>query len=233
MKIGLLSDIHGNANALEAVLASARKLGVKRLLCAGDFVGYYYEPRRCLNLLESWDFECVRGNHEDMLFSLIADPSIDKNIRNKYGSGLAIAACQLTPEQLRFLADLPKYKKMVIENRTILLCHGSPWDTNHYIYPDASDEVFSRCADHGIDYVVLGHTHYQMLIRSGNTCIVNPGAVGQPRGDKRGAAHWAILDLNIGKCEHQETEYQTSSVIAQTRINDPELPYLSWILTKN
>ena len=96
----------------------------------------------------------------------------------------------------------------------------------------ATTEKLVMLTLHELHHVVLGHTHYQMLIRSGNTCIVNPGAVGQARGDRRGAAHWAILDLNAGKCEHQETEYQTSVVIAQTQINDPELPYLSNILTK-
>ena len=67
MKIGLLSDIHANAHALEAVLKSARKRKVKKLLCCGDYVGYYYEPDRTIALLNDWDWVGISGNHEAML----------------------------------------------------------------------------------------------------------------------------------------------------------------------
>ncbi len=233
MKIGLISDVHGNASALDAVLDSARKQDVRRLFCAGDFVGYYYEPRRCLELLANWDVECIRGNHEDMLFRLIADPTLDKDIRKKYGSGLSMAANQLAPDQLRYLAELPAQMTLKIQNGTLLLCHGSPWDTNQYIYPDADDEALSKCAEGGSDFVVLGHTHYQMVARCGHSLIVNPGSVGQPRGKRRGAAHWMILDDESGECVHQETNYDSSEVIAQARKYDPAVPYLSDILMKH
>ena len=75
MKLALLADIHGNADALEAVLAAARRRGAKRLLCAGDFVGYYYEPARCFELLDAWRLDAVRGNHEDMFRDLELHPA--------------------------------------------------------------------------------------------------------------------------------------------------------------
>lgn len=233
MKIGLLSDIHGNADALAAVLDSARRQDVQRVLCSGDIVGYYYEPDKCLELLSEWEVECVRGNHEDMLFSLINTPSLGPQIKIKYGSGLSIAAAILTAAQLDYLDKLPAHKTVTIQDKTFLLCHGSPWDTDQYIYPDAEAEMFRRCAEGGNDYVVLGHTHYQLAVRHGNTLIVNPGAVGQPRGRDRGVAHWAVLDTRNGVCQHQTTEYDLSAVIAQARKYDPDVSYLQSILMKD
>lgn len=232
MRIGLLSDVHGNANALAAVLDSARGQDVQRLICAGDLVGYYYEPHKCLDLLAEWDVECVRGNHEDMLFRLMQDPTLDKDIRKKYGSALAMSASLLTPGQLDYLSNLPARKVITVQGKTFLLCHGAPWDTDCYIYPDAGEEVFYRCAEGGHDYVVLGHTHYQLSVKCGDTLIVNPGSIGQPRGKRRGAAHWAIIDIQSGEYVPQETEYDSSTVIAQARKYDPEVSYLSTILTK-
>ena len=67
MKIGLLADIHANAHALEAVLKSAKEKKVEKLLCCGDYVGYYYEPDRVIALLDEWDWDGISGNHETML----------------------------------------------------------------------------------------------------------------------------------------------------------------------
>ena len=233
MKIGLLSDIHGNADALAAVLASARRLDVQRILCSGDIVGYYYEPDKCLELLSEWEVECVRGNHEDMLFGLINTPSLGPQIKTKYGSGLYIAAAILTTAQLEYLYKLPVHKTIKIQGKTFLLCHGSPWETDQYIYPDAEQSMFRRCAEGGNDYVVLGHTHHQLKAVHGNTLIVNPGSVGQPRGRDRGFAHWAVLDTQNGLCQHQTTAYDLSSVISQAQKYDPDVSYLRSILTKD
>jgi len=230
MRIGLLSDIHGNANALAAVLASARRHGVQRLFCTGDVVGYYYEPHKCLDLLSDWEVDFVRGNHEDMLFSMMQDPSVAQAIKTKYGSALSVALNLLTSYQLTFLANLPETKSVSVHDKRFLLCHGSPWDTNFYVYPDSSDEIFHRCILGGEDYVILGHTHYQLAVRYGGTLIINPGSVGQPRGRGRGTAHWAVLDLDTGGVTHHEVTYDSLSVVAQAAVNDPEILYLRSIL---
>jgi putative phosphoesterase len=232
MKVGLLSDIHGNAHALTAVLDSARSQGVERLLCAGDLVGYYYEPHKCLDLLGNWDVECIRGNHEEMLFGLIKDPTLAEGIRRKYGSALSMAVERLSSEQLAYLDGLPVSKNIMIEDKSFLIAHGSPWDINRYIYPDSTQDIFNLCAKGGQDYILLGHTHYQLLAKSGNTLIINPGSVGQPRGKNRGSAHWAILDIETGSCAHQSTNYDCSAVIAQVEKHDAEICYLIDILSK-
>ena len=128
MRIGLLADIHGNSAALAATLEGAAREGVERILCAGDCVGYYYDPGTCLDLLAEWDVECVRGNHEDLLAGLVREPSIADDLHRRYGSALAQAASSLSPRHLAYLAGLPVRKEVTIGGRRILLCHGSPWD---------------------------------------------------------------------------------------------------------
>lgn len=231
MKVGLLADIHGNGPALTAALEAARAQGVERLLCCGDLVGYYYEPGRCLDLLGQWDVECVRGNHENMLSRLMKEPSLDDGFRQRFGSGLSVAARALTPRQLAYLAELPAQRTITIDGKTILLCHGAPWDTDEYVYPESGADTFCRCAESGADYVVMGHIHCQMAEQSGSTLLINPGSVGQPRRGTPGA-EWALLDLDVGAYQHYTEPYDTGAVAARALSLDPHFPFLWEILER-
>jgi len=229
MKLGLIADIHGNRAALAATLDAARARGVQRLLCCGDLVGYYYEPDRCLDLLAEWDLECVRGNHENMLMRLVSEPSLADELRRRYGSGHSVAASVLSPSQRSFLSSLPSRRTIEINAKTVLLCHGAPWDTDEYVYPESDSGTFSRCAESGVDYVVMGHTHCQMAERSGPTLLLNPGSVGQPRRGTPGA-EWALLDLDTGAYQHFTERYESDAVAAHARATDPHFPFLWEIL---
>ena len=119
MKIGLLSDIHANAHALEAVLKSAREKKVEKLLCCGDYVGYYYEPDRVMTLLDGWDWIGISGNFEEMLLDW--ENGINKNeIMRKYGSGISVAAEKLTRETATRLSEMSNLTKLNIDNYNIL-----------------------------------------------------------------------------------------------------------------
>jgi putative phosphoesterase len=225
MKLGVIADIHGNALALEAVLTAARDANVTQWICCGDLIGYYYQPERVLSLLGELNFTAVRGNHEDLLNNALNDPASASHIRGQYGSGIKFARENLSDIQIDFLHNLPKQQYLTFGAAKLLLCHGSPWDTNYYIYPDATEDCFSRCAETGVDYLVLGHTHYPMAKRFGKTMIFNPGSVGQPRNGNAGAA-WAFLDTETGKFEHRIETYDISYIEEQARTIDNHLPYL-------
>ena len=231
MKVALLGDVHGNHLALAAVLNAARKHDVERLLLTGDLVGYYYWPREVLGLLETWDTEIVRGNHEEMLAEARKKPAFLEKAVRRYGSGLRVAIETLSPEQLEWLETLPHPKDLVIDGRKILLCHGSPWDLDQYIYPDEKEAVLAECAKSGHDWVVLGHTHHPMNRTCGATTIVNPGSVGQPR-NRRPEAHWALLDTRTGQVEQFSEMYDATLAIQQARQRDPHIPYLWNVLSR-
>jgi putative phosphoesterase len=231
MKIGLLGDIHGNHRALQAVLSAAVSLKLEVLLFTGDLVGYYDSPLAVLNMLKLWKCYMVRGNHEEMLNQARVDSDFLVEADAKYGTGLRSAIKQLSKEQIDELCNLPHPLSLEIDSCKILLCHGSPWDINQYVYPDSPQKLLAKCAIKNYELVVLGHTHYPMIHKIGNTLIVNPGSVGQPR-DSRPGAHWAIYDTKLKSVEFFNENYDCSGLIEECRANSPELPYLAEILMR-
>ncbi|MES2400011.1 MAG: YfcE family phosphodiesterase [Pseudomonadota bacterium] len=229
MKLALLGDIHGNDFALAAVLAAARRAGVEKLLITGDFIGYYFRPSQVIDMLEDWDVTAVRGNHEDMLSRALAEPDYLNEVDRIYGTGLRIAIDTLSMRRLQWLCALSHPASMTIEGMSILLCHGSPWDVDQYIYPDAKADLLERCAESGYDWVVMGHTHYPMVRKVGKTVLVNPGSVGQPR-NRIPAAHWALLDTASQELTLMTAPYDVSPVVALAAQRHPELPYLGNVL---
>ena len=231
MKLGLLGDVHGNNLALHAVLAAASAAGVETLLVTGDLVGYYHSPMQVLDLLRPWNRYMVRGNHEDMLVAARSDPAFLDQVDAQYGTGLRIAIEQIDTQQLDELCGLPHPLELVVDGCKILLCHGTPWDSDLYVYPDAKKELLERCAMQEFDLVVLGHTHYPMCHQIGRTILANPGSVGQPRNRKLGA-HWALFDTESREVALRCETYDAGLVIAESRLRHPEIPYLAEVLER-
>jgi len=229
VKIGLLSDIHANLAALDAVLRAADAAGVERLFCCGDFVGYYYQPEAVLNRLDAWSWVGVRGNHEDML-ALWLSGERHAEITSRYGSGIR-AASGMPASRLDALAGLPVHREVEIEGRRALLCHGTPWDTDEYVYPDTDPAIRDRMAAGGQDIVVFGHTHYPVHWQIAGCHVVNPGSVGQPRDRKPGAC-WAIWDTTSMTVELRREVYDCTALVADCQQRDPQLPYLADVLTR-
>lgn len=231
MKLALLGDVHGNADALSAVLVAAQEMGVEHLLVTGDLVGYYFAPAKVLELLAPWSRHVVRGNHEDMLAASRKDRVTLESIMNRYGSGILLALEQLSESQLNEVCSLPHSLQLDMDGCRILLCHGTPWNVDQYVYPDATQGLLQRCIEPGVDFVVLGHTHYSMERQIGSAQIVNPGSVGQPRNRKPGA-QWAFLDTDSRRLEFRVESYDRAPLIRECRLRHPELPYLAEILER-
>ena len=227
----MLGDIHGNALALRNVLQQAVKQQVETLLITGDIVGYYFDPLEVLKLLEPWPKHAVRGNHEDMLSVARSNPSFLTKVNARYGSGLQLAIEQLSGLQLDELCALPHPTEIEIGKYRILLCHGSPWSTDEYIYPDADKNLLKRCSNTGFDVIVHGHTHYPAKHVVGKTLLVNPGSVGQPRNRQPGA-HWAIFDAKTGNVQFRCEVYDPTQIMKECAEKNPELPYLAEMLIR-
>jgi len=229
MKVGLLADIHGNATALRAVLTAAASLSVSRLCVVGDLVGYYYEPAECDRLLRPWVTDWVRGNHEDLLALSEGDPASASALHAKYGSGLRVASQELSADTRKRMTAWPTTATVWLGERRVRLCHGAPWATDEYVYPDAPWSTWERMAADGEDLVVFGHTHYRVERQVGRTRIVNPGSVGQAR-DGSGGACWAVFDAETNTCELRVEHYDREEVVREARLRDPHLPYLVDVL---
>lgn len=199
MLVGIVSDIHSNLPALDAVLAEMERLRVSRVLCAGDLVGYYTFPNEVVKLLGERRVHCIAGNHDRAVVSG------DRSGLN----ALAAAAARWTSGRLdrasrEFLGRLLPRDRLELDGRRILLVHGSPRDDDEYVFPLVADTW--PFGDLDVDVLVMGHTHVPWQAVFGELLSVNPGSVGQPRdGDPRAA--FATLDTRKLRVRHHRVDY--------------------------
>lgn len=232
MKVGIISDIHGNHYALENVLLSAKQNKVDKLLVLGDIVGYYYGPSQVLSMLEQWDYELIRGNHEALLEQVIGGYIHISKLTQKYGSGHQVALDTLSVLQLNTLISAPDKKEIVIDGVKIMMCHGSNWDPNYYLYPDTDAEILGRSAEVDADFVFVGHSHYPFVFENENNTLVNVGSVGQSR-KQGGISNWVILDTSDKSFILEKTFYNVEPLINDVLQKKEENDYLINILKRN
>lgn len=174
MKIGIISDIHGNSHGLEKILSSLSDCD--KILCAGDLTGYYPFVNEVIDLLKKSNVICVLGNHDQYLLN----GSAPKTSNNKVKTSVEFMKKVVSSESLSYITDLPLDLKLQIKGKKVLICHASPWDyLEGRIYPDYQN--FDEFRKLPFDVIILGQTHHPMIKKVGKKIIVNPGSCGQPR----------------------------------------------------
>lgn len=231
MRILVISDIHANLTALEAVLEAAGE--IDSVWCLGDLVGYGPDPNECVSRIRDLpNLQCIIGNHD-----AAALMQIDADTFNPEARSALIWTRQALNESSRtFLSSLPE--KMEIEHVT--LSHGSP---RHPVWEYLLD---TRTATINFDFFVtplcfVGHTHLPVvysLLDSNHLArlnipepnqmftlperaIINPGSVGQPR-DRDPRASFAIYDDEAHTWDYRRVEYDIPAV--QARMEKVSLP---------
>jgi len=198
MRLGVLSDLHGNRVALDAVLDDMP--AVDGLVCAGDVVGYNPWPGECVAAMREREVPTVMGNHDRAVASGTAF-----RFNSMAAAGVEYAREHLADDALAWLADLPD-ERLAADGR-VKLVHGHPDDPDRYTYPDE----FSPRLLGDEDLLVLGHTHVQGYEQYREGIVLNPGSVGQPRdGDPRAA--YAVVDLDALTVEARRIEYDVDAV---------------------
>ncbi|MBI5548039.1 MAG: metallophosphoesterase family protein [Deltaproteobacteria bacterium] len=197
MRIAVISDVHGNLPALEAVLADMGSIDA--LLCCGDLVGYYPDVAEVVDRLRALGALSVRGNHE-----LMATGAIPAPVERAGYYRIDWTRRALSPEQLGWLAALPCALELHRDGLAIEVRHASPWDEETYLYPDSPALAGLTLPD--ARWLFLGHTHHPMLVRAGGGVVVNPGSVGQPR-DWNPKAAYGVLDTASGGWEQRRVGY--------------------------
>ncbi len=196
MVLAIISDLHGNLPALEAVLAD---LGtVDGVLCCGDLVGYYPDAPEVVERVRGLGARAVRGNHELMVTGAREVPPE----RARYYA-IADARRALSADQLAWLAALPPSLALERDGLAVEVRHASPWDEETYLYPDSD---LGRVGLREGTWLLLGHTHYPMRRPAGGGVVANPGSVGQPR-DRDPRAAYAVLDTAAGRWEQRRVAY--------------------------
>ena len=235
MRYLVLTDIHGNLEALEAVLAHAATREYDAVLVLGDLVGYGADPNLVIERVEALaPVAVVRGNHDKVAAGVEDAEGFNLTARN----AVQWTYDALTPEHRAYLRALPIGP--VIVDDLIEICHGTPFDEDAYVF-DELDAVRAIEASRR-PLCLFGHTHVPLVcartddelevytpdgdvfaldVQEGRRYLVNPGSVGQPRdGDPR--AGMAIVDTDARRMELFRVPYFVEQ--AQYKVRRAGLP---------
>ena len=194
MRIAFFADIHANLPALEAAVADARAQNAAHLINLGDVVGYGPEPAECLARVRELASASLLGNHDAAACGLL-----DPKLFNAFARETAERAhLSLDAESRAWLRALP----YIIEGDGFACAHGSFDAPERFHYLETKeDAALSLAAMPDVPLLVVGHTHLpcvflqeggtlrklpgeDLILRPGMRCVVNPGSVGFPRGDR-------------------------------------------------
>jgi predicted phosphodiesterase len=236
MRYLILSDIHANLTALDAVLAAAEGKW-ERAVCLGDLVGYGPDPNEAIDRIRELDCVIIRGNHDKAIAGLMEAEEFNPIAR----AAMLWSRDRLTAENLEFLAQLRQGPAFV---GRFCIVHGSIRDEDEYVFVASQALEELRLAATPLTF--FGHTHRQggflqrgatlgiinfdptprkliftLPIEEGSTYLLNPGSIGQPRdGDPRAA--YAIADTEKGTVQFWRVPYDISAV--QNRMLAEQLP---------
>lgn len=238
MRIVIVSDVHGNAEALRAVLDSAERWDGVWFL--GDFVDYGPEPHIVIDIVRSLRPDVVvMGNHDSAVaFDIDCRCSPEIHELSEY-TRKNISLKSLSREQIEWLRMLPKSIEKDVEGRKLYIVHGSPRNPLYgYMKPDlplselrlslTPSIVTPRPRIIRIDTVIAGHTHIPMDIAVDGVRVINPGSCGQPRdGDFR--ASYAIYNTETNTFEIHRVKYNIERVIEKLRELKLEEKYIRWL----
>jgi len=220
--IALMADVHSNAPALEAVVSDARAAGATHFVCAGDITGFGPSAQACVDTVRAICQVVVRGNHDNALSEGV-DCGCHPALSHLARAAEKVARSQLGTLEAAWLRRLPLEESLYLSGRQLYAVHGSPMDPLHgCVAPSPKVEQVRRefmAVD--ADFVVLGHTHRQLVLPSvlETGVLVNPGSVGFPTdGDPRAA--YALLDFASGSVHARHVDYDVDRAVADARSLD-------------
>jgi putative phosphoesterase len=177
MRVALISDLHANLIALDAVLADAARLGVDRTICLGDVATLGPRPSEVLERLHGLD--CIMGNHDEFL--------LDAELIKKYSEAPIIrdsvewCRAHMSSAELDFIRTFKRSLEIPMERGTLFLFHGTPRSHMEDLLAETpADRVDEFLDGHRASVMAGGHTHIQMMRQHRGILIVNPGSVGMP-----------------------------------------------------
>jgi len=174
MRVGIISDVHGDYETLVQTLHRLRRVHqAEKLLCAGDIVGRGPDENAVVEEIRRWNVVTVRGNHDDF-------------------------APDISAENLRYLKHLPVDWVGSISGRRVFMCHGKPGNNMWGIYRDHLSETYLSMMLRSlkVDVMVTGHTHVPLFMRVPEGVLVNPGSLYTFQSDRATSGTYAVLDLS-------------------------------------
>ena len=199
MRIAVLADLHANLPALRAVLDDVLALGCDAMWCVGDIVGRGPHPSQVVDELRALAVPTIQGNWDDAVALRREHAGVAWPDSESEASGvesLEWTIRQLSEDQRSWLRQLPATLRFPIDDRSVLLFHGSPTRQNEYMWSDRPSRVFARVvSDQGDDLLCFGNTHEAFHRLVGKSHFVAAGSVGCGTLDDM-SAQYAVIDID-------------------------------------
>lgn len=226
MKFAVISDIHGNLYALEAVLEDIEQENCDNIFCLGDLAMAGPEPNETIELVKQMNWEIIQGNTDKMIAEYTDEMA--ENLTKAFpvmGNALKNDVSVISDENKEYLKNLPENLEFNIGRIPVMLVHGSPRRNNEDILPDMDmNLVEEMIQDTDARLIFCGHTHLPCGYQtdSGKT-VVNVGSVGRPFTEKPEACYAIVTfdDMGFG-IEHRFVEYDNVSASNKLKERDFE-----------
>jgi putative phosphoesterase len=235
MRLALISDIHGNACALDAVAADIQREGVEHLVCLGD-VASGPQPRQCIARVRELGCPAVAGNADEELITGDLESLADQPDHDKLTDLVSWAADQLTEGDVATLRSYQPTVSFSLGEVKLLCYHGSPRSNHEAVAMSTPEEALAKIFV-ATDAVLLvgGHTHVQMLRRWRDRLIINPGSIGLPfyldssgREHNPAFAEWAMVTAERGRLsvDFRRTPFDLEQW--RHEVLDSGMPHAQW-----
>jgi putative phosphoesterase len=224
MRVAIISDIHANISALEAVLEDLKSQNVDKTYCLGDLVGYAPFPNEVIDRIQRNAIPTIMGNYDDGVgFDRNECGCAYRDPEDQRLGDLSLMWTRKTvpPELKAFLRSLHPEIRFEADAKRFRLVHGSPRRMNEYLFEDRPPSSFQRlAASSEADVLVFGHTHKPYTKRVDRVLFVNAGSVGKPKdGDPR--ACYVVLDTaGEVSIEFLRVAYDIQTVASAIRQSD-------------
>jgi putative phosphoesterase len=220
--VAVITDIHGNLPALQAALTRIEDLGIERVLCGGDLVGYGPHPNEVCALIAQRGIPTIYGNYDYAIARDLEDCGcayVTAHDRELGQRSVDWTLAHTSEDSKDFMRGLPFDLHFQVGGIDAHLVHGSPRKVNEYLFEDKPARLYERLAAAESDAVlVFGHTHKPWVQEYGGVLFVNCGSIGKPKdGDPRGA--FAVLAPNAGgvAVSIERVAYDANTVAAEVR----------------
>jgi putative phosphoesterase len=225
--VAVITDLHANLPALQAALARIDELGIERVYCGGDLVGYGPDPNQVCALVAERQIETIYGNYD---FAIARDDhdcgcayvtAHDRELGQESVEWTLVHTDQTAKDWMR---ELPFDLHFTVGATKVHLVHGSPRKVNEYLFEDKPASLYERLAAAESDaLLVFGHTHRPWVHEYGGVLFVNCGSVGKPKdGDPRGA--FAILAAGAEGIDVSIERFAYDAVAVAAAVREAGLP---------
>lgn len=217
MKVGVISDIHGNLVALNAVLRDLDKQHVDQVVCLGDLAFKGPSPDECVRSIKRLGIPCVFGNTDLYVLSATDAPKADIGIPYEPSQAelpyLRWHVSRMSSSEIEYLSGLPFDYRMEADGQTMLFVHATPRDCFSAIEPtDSGDKLDSTLGDVNADWIFMGHIHRPFAFKHKGVNLVNVGAIGFSL-DHEWRASYCIVDTATRSIGLHRVEYNITECV--------------------